>query len=172
VTVTENDIAEIRTFIEPLLGQRPWDVSLGIGSFITMDFGRRLQLEGRRKLSRGEWFLWVYCCDWRLEKGYEILAASEDPRPVLREALRKITNLTLESVNVSPPAGDAVFVFEGGYTLRLFSVTSSHYESWKLFTPGRKVLVVGPGSHWVYEDSSGTRDSGTNNPGDQGVKDK
>ena len=137
-----------------------------------MDFGQRLPPQGKSKYSPAEWHLWVYCCVWRLERGDAILAACEDPRPVLREVLRDLTGLTLESFTVSPPAGDAVIIFEGGYTLRLFSVYRKEHDSWMLFTPGRSVLVVGPGSGWVYGDSSKSPDSGSSAAGSQGAKDK
>jgi hypothetical protein len=160
VAMTENDIAEIDRIIKPLLGQRPWEVDLGVGSFITMQFGRLLPPEGVRKKSRGEWYLWVYCCAWRLERGQEVLAASQDPRPTLRLALRPIEGMAVDSITMSPPAGDTVIGFDGGYILRLFTEYSKQNESWMLFMPEGKVLVVGPGSSWTFEDSSGSRNSG------------
>ncbi len=42
------------------------------------------------------------------------------------------------------------FEFEGGLYLRLFAVNTTELESWNLFSPEHKVLVIGPGVHWPY----------------------
>jgi len=50
MTVTEADLTEIQAIIAPLLGQKAWDVSLGVGSFITIEFGAPLSIEETAKI--------------------------------------------------------------------------------------------------------------------------
>ena len=51
------------------------------------------------------------------------------------------------------PSFDAVFQFED-LVVRTFDVWSAPVdhanESWELFTPAQRVLVVGPGRRWSY----------------------
>ncbi|MBE9116181.1 hypothetical protein IQ249_09765 [Lusitaniella coriacea LEGE 07157] len=145
------DISKIRKKINPLLGKQAWNVSLGHGSFITLEFGRPcLPAESSAKI-HGEWHLWVYCCAWRLEKENRVIAASEDPRSKLEEAVKNLEGLVIQSINLLNPALDTVFIFEQQIVLRLFSIHSQDYEHWMLFTPDENVLTIGPGTDWSYE---------------------
>ncbi|MCP2729464.1 hypothetical protein [Limnofasciculus baicalensis] len=162
MTITETEIHEIQTHIAPLLGQKPWDVSIGVGSFITFDFGtpipRKFSHKGKRLPARGEWHLWIYMCAWRLQKGDQVLAACEDSREQMEAAVKSMEGLALQSIEVLPPAWDTIFTFENRIVLRTFSIYSDSSEegseNWLLFTPGQNVLSIGPGSTWYYGSSS------------------
>lgn len=95
-----------------MLGKKAWGVSLGEGSFITIEFGNPVPSESEedKKRIHGEWHLWIYCCSWRLEQGEEILTASEDSQSKLEEAFKKLEGLTLYSVELLPPAWDTILV--------------------------------------------------------------
>ena len=150
---TPETTAQIRALVLPLLGQQAWGVSLGHGSFITMEFGKQREQRGR---IHGEWHLWVYGCAWRLEEPGRVLAASEDGRERLANAVPRLELLELRQFEVSPPALDTTFTFDGDVVLRLFSDYSDRegMESWMLFTPDDNVLVVGAGGKWVFHPSS------------------
>ncbi len=90
----------------------------------------------------------------RLEEGNSVLASSEDPRPKLELAVKRMEGLTLDFVEVLPPAWDIVFMFSEQVILRLFSIYSKEYEHWMLYTPDGNVLCVRPGSSWSYESNS------------------
>lgn len=153
--ITEKDIHEIQTRIKPILGKKAWAVSLGIGSFVTMEFGSPVSSLGKLKYPCGEWHLWITHCAWRLEKGNEVMAAAEDPRPKLQNAIQCMEGLALHSVHVTPPALETVFVFDDKVVLRLFPIYSGEdYEHWMLYTPDRRVLVIGPGTSWTYQSSN------------------
>jgi hypothetical protein len=153
--ITEKDIHEIQTRIRPILGKDAWAVSLGVGSFVTIEFGNPVSSHGKSKYLRGEWHLWITYCAWRLERGDKVIAASEDPRPKLRNAIQCMEGLTLHSVHVTPPALETAFMFGEEVVLRLFPIYSGEdYEHWMLYTPDRQVLVIGPGTSWAYESSS------------------
>lgn len=146
------NIHEVQVKINPLLGQRAWGVSLGVGSFLTLEFGKPLPLRENQR-PHGEWHLWIYYCAWRLEKEDKILSASEDDRYKIEAAVQHLEGLSLQSIELFPPAGDAVFMFEQQIVLRVFAIYSEEYEHWLLYEPDGNVLSVGPGSDWSYQNS-------------------
>ncbi|HBL58647.1 MAG TPA: hypothetical protein DDZ80_09060 [Cyanobacteria bacterium UBA8803] len=154
MTVTETDIREVQALINPILSRKAWGASLGVGSFITLEFGDSLPPNQKRQRTHGEWHLWIYCCAWRIEKGNEVLASSEDPREKLELAVQQLEGLALNSIQLLPPAWDTVFSFDEEVFLRSFSIYSEESEHWMLYTPDGNVLSVGPGSSWSYESSS------------------
>lgn len=146
------DLQQIETLIAPLLQQPAWGVRLGVGSFVTVEFGAPVVREGR---PHGEWHLWVYCCAWRLETPTAVLAGSEDERPKLEEAVKNLEGRTLLSVELMAPSLQATLLFDTGLRLHLLPVTSEEYEHWLLYLPDGNVLVIGPGSSWACEPASG-----------------
>jgi hypothetical protein len=153
--VGDEAVRGILATVAPILSQRPWGVALGIGSFVTMEFGAVRPPRHAGERPHGEWHLWIMHPAWRLEAGECVLAASEDPRPHLAASLQRLEGRALRAVEVLPPALDTVFAFEGELRLRLFPLysdaTAEGYEHWLLFTPDDHVLVVGPGSRWSYQ---------------------
>lgn len=153
MVVTEKDILDIQSIIRPLLGKKAWGVSLGVGSFITLEFGTLHPTNRSPKRPRGEWHLWVTHCAWRLEDESEVVAGSEDPRSNLKQAVQRINGLALRSVTITAPALETTLAFDGVF-LHLFPIYSAEFEHWLLFDPGGKVLRIGPGMNWTYESAS------------------
>lgn len=151
--VTSADLQEIHAKIAPVLDTPAWGVKLGVGSFITIEFGPSRTREGA-KHAHGEWHLWVYYCAWRLDQENDVLAASEDPRPTMEAAVRRLEGQALRSVEVSAPALETTFRFSDGLVLRLFPIYSQEYEHWMFYTPDGHVLTIGPGTSWTYQSSS------------------
>jgi len=79
MAVTERDIREIQAKIQPLLGKKAWRVSIGVGSFLTLDFGAKLIDEKVPGRPYGEWHLWITYCEWRLEKIQRSSPVQETP---------------------------------------------------------------------------------------------
>lgn len=154
VVIMQTDLISIREKIQPLVGQRPWDVSLGHGSFLTMDFGGKRPERWSSLPARGDWHLWVQHVAWRLEQAEAVLAACEDPRPELAIAVKVLQGRTLQAMEVRTPALETTMTFEDGIVLRLFPVYTTAYEHWWLFTPNGNVLAIGPGIDWSYHLSS------------------
>lgn len=155
MSVTEADIHYIQEKFIPLQGKRAWGASLGIGSFVTIEFGEPLSPTGNKGRTHGEWHLWIYNSAWRLEEeNKKVLAASEDPRSKLEVAIQRLEGLAFYSVKLFTPALETVFTFEQGVVLRVFPIYSEEFEHWMLYTPDGNVLVAGPGSSWSYQSSS------------------
>lgn len=144
----------VTSTVVPLLGKRAWGAKLGMGSFITAELGEILPPTRKWRREHGEWHLWITYAAWRLERGSDILAACEDPRPKSQAAVESLNGLTLVSVDMLSPALDTLFVFDSDVRLRLFPVYSEGYEHWQLFTPDGNVLILGPGTSWTYQDAS------------------
>ncbi|HEX8243085.1 MAG TPA: hypothetical protein VF541_06310, partial [Longimicrobium sp.] len=117
-------------------------------SFVTLEFGPREEPAGGRGRPHGAWHLWIYCAAWRLDRQGDVLAASEDPRELLAEAVRVLEGLALVAVDVRAPALETTFAFENGVALHVFPIFSRDYEHWLLYLPDGQVLVAGPGSEW------------------------
>lgn len=150
---TRGDIDTINEIVKPLLGQKAWNVKLGVGSFITMEFGGSVPVE--RGITHGEWYLWIYCCGWYLENPNGAFIGSEDPRDILRKEITVIEGHLLKDVVISSIAFETNFVFEHGLVLHTFPLNFIEpCEYWKLFTPNGNILVLGPALKWSFEDSS------------------
>jgi hypothetical protein len=134
--------------VRQLVGKPAWGSRIGFGTFLTIEFGKRIRPLVKIAVPSGEWHLWLYGCDWRIEQSGEVVAASQDTREHLMAAARRLEGKILESVSLDSPAYDATYRFNGGVILRTFSIYSEEggMRSWYLFTPVGKVLAVGPGS--------------------------
>lgn len=107
------DLDGLHRTVEPLLGEAPWEVSVGHGSFVTLQFGAPLPPtpEG---FVHGEWHLWVYGCAWRLQDAERVIASCEDSREQMERGAAVLEGRPLRSWRVSAPAMDTVVTFDGG----------------------------------------------------------
>lgn len=149
VTVDADGVRAVRELVAGVVGQRSWGVRLGLGSFVTLEFGEALEPGGGR--AHGRWHLWVYGSAWRLDDGGGVVAASEDARDALEQAVARLGGRVLERVDVAGPSLATVWWFEGGLALRLFPMGSHDLEHWLLYLPGGDVLNAGPGTSWSLE---------------------
>ena len=134
----------LKTYFEPIVGQTAWNVTIGQGSFITMEFGE----PGAN--GHGTWHFWVYCCAWRIETHDDVLAYSKDDRSRLIQVIKSFEGKALERVEIDFPHGDTKLWFEGSLMLRLIPIHAETYEHWLLYTP-TGTLIFGPGTEWQFE---------------------
>ena len=139
-------------------GLKAYNVKLGHGSFLTIDFGEPIEIKvqtkkGIEKFTRGEWHLWIYMCAWRIDKGNRALVGSNDSRNKIESVLKKIDGKELILFDLKHSL-DAVLVFDGKYELRMFSINTEDQDQWMIYTPDRNVLTVGPGNKCSYESAS------------------
>lgn len=153
------DYQDILEIIYPLLGQKPWNASLGHGSFITFDFGRSIPQKPAKSpkanpsRDRGEWRIWIYSCAWRIEQHNTVLAGSNDSKEKMASAIKRLEGASLNSVEFTSPSLDTVFQFEEGLILRTFSIDFEECDHWLLFVPPNNVLVLGPGESWSFRSA-------------------
>lgn len=124
---------EIRT---ALAGRAPATITLGYGSILLVDFSPP---EGDGLSLRVE-------CAWRLETDAAVLAASEDSRDSIRDALVKLPRVHEGRVEVVMPGFELRLSFDG-YTLRVFPIyaENSQYENWTIHTADKRAIIAGPG---------------------------
>ena len=145
----------IREYFEPVLGTRPWKAKLGVGSFLTLDFGRRVKDRGHM---HGEWHLWIYLSNWALFHGDRRLADSDSDRHVIAVAVRRLEETSLTDLRFEREQLKTTFVF-GDFRL---VVSGADYLDdaderdyyWLLFMPTKEVLRVGPSGIQVERDET------------------
>jgi hypothetical protein len=148
----------LRDITNKVNGLKAYNVKLGHGSFLTIDFGKPIEIsvktkKGIEKFTRGEWHLWVYMCAWRIDKDDRALVGSSDPREKIESVLKKIDGEELISFELKRSL-DAVLVFSGKYELRMFNINTEDQDQWMIYTPDKNVLTVGPGNKCSYEPAS------------------
>lgn len=153
-----NGIRILKDILSKIEGLKAYNVKLGHGSYLTIDFGEPIEIniktrKGIEKFTRGEWHLWVYMCAWRIDKGNRALAGSNDSRNKIESVLKKIDGKKMISFDLKRSL-DAILVFNGQYELRMFSVNTEDQDQWMIYTPDKNVLTVGPGNKCSYESAS------------------
>ncbi|WP_345456029.1 hypothetical protein [Actinoallomurus oryzae] len=154
--ITHLDSERIQAIAQPLLGSPAWGVALGIGSFLTLEFGDAVPPATPEGTTHGEWHLWVAMAAWRLESDTDVIVASEYPRLFIRRAIQVLNGLRLVGVSVQAPSLETTFLFED-LRLRLFpmyAAADAGFGDWLLWTPSGRVLTVGEGPVWTFQDGS------------------
>jgi hypothetical protein len=137
---------EIRQYFQPALRARPVRVKLGVGSFLTFEFGPRSRAYGHL---RAQWRLWIYLSNWTLFHGDRRLVDSDTDRKriaVIAHRLEEEAALTDVRFDVQSQA--TTFSFED---FRLVVSPADYLDRpderdsyWMFFMPGNEVLAVGP----------------------------
>ena len=151
-----------------IVGQRSWLVERGHGSFLTMEFGEP-RIEVREAVPhatsaalrrpgawpRGDWHLWIYCCQWRIEEGGVPLAHSESTDAAIDKAARAINGQILTDVSIDAPRGMSRFIFELGTVLETSRLDADDIsESWLLYTPIGRVLTYRDDGLYSWSEGS------------------
>lgn len=144
----------VAPIVAPVIGQTAWGATLGVGSFLTAEFGKAVPAQKPRGREHGEWHLWITYAAWRIEQAGNTLAASEDERSRLTTAVEHLNGLAIRSIEVVSPALDTLFTFDQDIVIRVFPVYSEQYEHWQLFVPNGNVLTIGPGAGRSYQSAS------------------
>jgi hypothetical protein len=136
---------DIQQYFKPIAGQRPWRARLRMGSFLTLDFGRKVK-EDRH--FRGEWHLWVYQANWSLLHGDRKLADSSSGWQVMDVAIRRLEEVDFTGVEFDPQNSTTAFLFDD---FRLIVTPADYLDSpderdeyWLFYMPDNLVLTVGP----------------------------
>ena len=137
---------DIGQYFKPIEGLRPWRARLGVGSFLTFDFGRRIREDHH---FRGEWRLWIYQATWSLLHGDRKLADSDSKQHVIELAVQRLEKANLTSVKLDPQNSVTQFAFADFRLLvspaDYLDAADERDEYWLFFMPENVVLTVGPG---------------------------
>jgi hypothetical protein len=155
VTVTEQDIQKIKQIIEPIYGEKAWGAHRLFGISFHCHFGKPTRGSdwGSEVSLHGQWWLCVKWCGWRLQADNELIAASNDPHE-MDAMIECLNGKFITSIDIERPSLLTTITFNEGLLLRLFPTRAEReYDDedfWKLFTPDKHVLTIGPGTQWHY----------------------
>ena len=132
---------QIEALFRRLIGQKAWSASVGWGSFVTIEFGRK-RLYHRHY--HGDWHLWLYLCEWSLNSNGRCLANSESKKRVMQLAIDNLNGEALTAVSFESLGMVTEFVFENHLQLRCkpYADAAPDEECWMLFTPDRQVVSL------------------------------
>lgn len=148
----KTEINKIKELISPIIGLRAWGISLGQGSFITIEFGEALQPDKKTGIQHGQWHLWIYNSSWRIENENNVLVGSEDSREKIKNEIKKLENLPLKNIDFLLPSMDTTFEFENSIKIRAIPlIFHEDYDYWILYMPNDKTLSLHSGPSWIIE---------------------
>jgi len=129
---------EISTLFQSLIGQKAWGASVGHGSFVTIEFGRKRLFH---RHYHGEWHLWLYLCEWDLRSKDRLLAHSQSKRKVMQLAIDNLNGLELRSFAFDSQHMLTEFAFDHNLSLRCrpYADAAPDDECWILFMPDGQV---------------------------------
>ena len=132
---------QIDALFRPLIGQTAWGSSLGWGSFVTIEFGRK-RLYHRHY--HGDWHLWLYQCEWELSSKGRLLAHSESKKKVMQLAIENLNGAELKEIAFDPQRMITEFSFDHNLhlTCKPYPDAVPDEECWILFTPNRQAASL------------------------------
>lgn len=126
----------------------------------TSDSERVKQMASLRNVTvRGKWWLWIYCCHWRLDSGDSKLATGSSSNRSIERAIMQLDGQKLVSVEIKPDSGATRFVFDLGCVLscrRFDRVTDD--KLWTLYKPSGYVLSVHGDGTFCHQRGSDNAD--------------
>lgn len=141
------------------IGDLPaWSAKQGHGSFLTMEFGDKIEsrrtLDGRL-VEHGEWHLWIYMCGWTIEGPAEPGANSESSREEIRATLERLEGTPLTDVEVERHDAGTSFLFDE-VCLHTYTTYPGDQELWLLYRPDGLVLSVYGSGHYSLGPANST----------------
>jgi hypothetical protein len=155
------ELPELLRLSPPVLGHPCWGVHFCNQLNLSLNFGKpklrireplatRSKLDSIRRLAanrnvtlRGQWWLWLFCCWWRLSRDGELLATGSSSLRRIDKALIDLAGQKLTGVHVHSQTGATHFAFDLGCQLdcrRYDAVTDA--ALWYLYFPTGRVLAV------------------------------
>lgn len=108
----------IQSVFADFIGRPAWQVQRGYGSFLTFEFGaprlivreprtatsesEKVRAGAARRLitARGDWHLWIYCCDWEVRSGGSLIGTSSDDDEAMARAAKILDGQKLSQVAI------------------------------------------------------------------------
>jgi len=168
---------QIEGIVRKLYGKPCWGVRPGFGSFITLEFGDphlevrepivankstpaivRKSLARRGVYIRGDWHLWIYCCDWVVFSDSSLIGDSST-KVKIRRAAEFLNGQKLTHFSILYRKVRCVFKFDLGGILRTRPYDHES-EQWLLYEPSHKVLSVRADGRYKYGPSDVPDDQG------------
>lgn len=159
----------VKRVFAPLVGLPAWGVQKGHGSMLTFEFGEpSLQIRepintsaeasprtsaslARRKITpRGEWHLWIYCCNWRCTANGIEIARSDSADADIAAAAAELDSQRLLAVTVEPHRGRSTFMFDLGGLLETSPYDDGEDEQWLVYRRSGDVFAYRADGHYSW----------------------
>ena len=137
----------------------------GYGSCLTFEFGVphlkiREQIPGkthpqlgfkREVWLRGDWHLWINCCDWVVFLNGKDIANSNSKDVRIQIAMARLNGQALVKIVIDPKTGDSTFIFDQGGTIQTKRWKGKTlWEQWHLSKPSGYILTVRSDGKYSY----------------------
>ena len=111
----------IKSIVNNLSTRTVWAVKKGVGSFVTIDVGRKhLDTAPKGDVRHiSDLRLWIYLCDWQLLRGGVLVLASNSADSDFAIALNGLVGTELDLIEVDSASGGVLLQFTEGYQLIL-----------------------------------------------------
>jgi len=133
-----------RTFDDRVAGHAPWNVRLGHGTYVFLDFGNVIN-DGESARQRGSVQLWIVEAIWRIEDSGRLICGSDDEGTAMANGLAYLRHQTVTSAFLTGPLLDLQLTFENGMTFRTFRC-SAEEDAWRLFVDASTVFHAPDGT--------------------------
>lgn len=131
---------DVKEIFRDIVGLPCWNVKRGIGTFITIDFGKpRIRIaepnsrrSNRQMILYGEWHLWIYDCHWRIYSNSASVATDESNDSDINKWVRYLDGQKLTSVTYN--GKETIFLFDLGGTIITYPVdVHNGIDQWILY---------------------------------------
>ncbi|TWT59110.1 hypothetical protein KOR42_24990 [Thalassoglobus neptunius] len=160
-------------WFRPLYGHPCWGIEYGRQTNLSINFGKPSleirepfvtesqsqvvrELASRRLVTvRGEWWLWLWCCYWKLTLNEETLATGSSSARRTKKAMSRLSGQKIVSLSVNEKTGFSGFEFDLGCQLscRRFE-RDSEERLWSLYRPNGYVLSVHGNGTYCHQRST------------------
>lgn len=160
----------IERILSPIYELPCWNVRLGEGSALSLEFGEpHLEIleasdgEGAGHLRRravsahGEWHIAIERCQWTLSSSSRCIARGDTSRTRAERAIKILEGQKITRIEISPYAADTAWDFEYGEKLVTRSIdhnTQSPAVQWYLFDPKGNVFAVRDDGKYCYQPAT------------------
>jgi hypothetical protein len=153
-------------------GKPCWRVSPGWGSFLTFEFGKphleineptvpkgntseklRLHMAKRRVFIKGDWHLWIYCCNWKVLSKKGELVGESTSEPSIQRAADFLDGQKLVRFSITPEQTLCTFEFDLGGVMETRPYDRQSVQWFFFDAPVHKVLVLRADGCYSYHRS-------------------
>lgn len=135
-----------------VMGLRAWAPSVGVGSFLTIEFGNpRITSTGT---SQGEFHLWVYGASWEIRERTRTIASSSDDHAAMVAGARVLDGAPMRSFEFNSEHMTLNLRFDPYVELAVTPLGDREMEEWFLYLDDGTVITAGPGETVTHESAS------------------
>jgi hypothetical protein len=139
-------------WLTQIVGLRAWEPSVGVGSFLTIEFGdTRITSTG---LTVGAFHIWIYGALWEIRDRKRIIATSSDARVEMVAGAQALDGLLVQGFEFDRERMTLNLRFGPEVELAVTPFGDLDMEEWLLYLNDGNVITAGPGDTVTHESAS------------------